>query len=194
MRLASESPLPSAVADLGRGRSLWERLLAATEWTTAGGVYSAKAHSRSKTQTGPAARQAGKEVKREKIEICRTACISRLSRISRSERSEGMRFAPQTSLPPAPEGGSTERAPGSFAEGRIDPHYARDAVARSWRWSCHRKPQGVGPEAYLSVHRKVRDPRTPGRTAISAVAAGGSCIMRVNGCRTFSGGRGGCSL
>ena len=29
-----------------------------------------------------------------------------------------------------------------------------------------------------SVRRKVRDPRTPGRTAISAVVAGGSCIMR----------------
>jgi|GEM_PF-3385988 len=41
------------------------------------------------------------------------------------------------------------------------------------------QPQGLGPEAYLSVRRKVRDPRTPGRTAISAVAAGGSCIMRV---------------
>jgi len=40
------------------------------------------------------------------------------------------------------------------------------------------QPQGLGPEAYLSVRRKVRDPRTPGRTAISAVAAGGSCIMR----------------
>jgi len=31
-----------------------------------------------------------------------------------------------------------------------------------------------------SVRRKVLDPRTPGRTAISAVAAGGSCVMRVN--------------
>jgi len=40
------------------------------------------------------------------------------------------------------------------------------------------QPQGLGPEAYLSVRRKVRDPRTPGRTARSAVAAGGSCIMR----------------
>jgi hypothetical protein len=29
-----------------------------------------------------------------------------------------------------------------------------------------------------SVRRKVRDPRTPGRTARSPVAAGGSCIMR----------------
>src|SRR5512137_51050 len=37
---------------------------------------------------------------------------------------------------------------------------------------------GLGPEAHLSVRRKVRDPRRPGRTAISAVAAGGSCIMR----------------
>ena len=40
------------------------------------------------------------------------------------------------------------------------------------------QPQGLGPEAYLSVRRKVRDPRTPGRTAISAVAAGDSCAMR----------------
>src|SRR5512139_1469859 len=30
----------------------------------------------------------------------------------------------------------------------------------------------------FSVRRKVRDPRTPGRMAISAVAAGGSCMMR----------------
>jgi len=43
------------------------------------------------------------------------------------------------------------------------------------------QPQGLGPEAYLSVRRKVRDPRTPGRTAISAVAAGGSWIMRARG-------------
>ena len=65
-------------------------------------VCSAKAHSRSNTQAGPAARQAGKQAKRERIRTCRTACIFRLSRISRSERSEGMRFAPQTTLPPAP--------------------------------------------------------------------------------------------
>ena len=62
------------------------------------------------------------------------------------------------------------------------PHYARDAVARSWRWSCHRgtipRYRGTGPEAYWLVRRKVRDPRTPGRRAISTVAAGGSCIMR----------------
>jgi len=44
------------------------------------------------------------------------------------------------------------------------------------------QPQGLGSEAYLPVRRKLRDPRTPGRTAISAVAAGGSCIMRVNPC------------
>jgi hypothetical protein len=34
-----------------------------------------------------------KEVKRERIRICPTACISRLSRVSRFERSEGMRLA-----------------------------------------------------------------------------------------------------
>jgi hypothetical protein len=38
-------------------------------------------------------------------------------------------------------------------------HYARDAVAKSWRWSCHRatipRHRGTGPEAYLSVRRKV---------------------------------------
>jgi hypothetical protein len=49
------------------------------------------------------------------------------------------------------------------------------------------QPQGLGPEAYLSVRRKVRDPRTPGRTTISAVAAGGSCIMRVNSRNGFRG-------
>jgi len=57
---------------------------------------------RGNTQAQPAARQAGKEVKRERMNICRTACISRLSRVSRPERSEVMRFAPQTTLPPAP--------------------------------------------------------------------------------------------
>jgi antitoxin MazE len=35
----------------------------------------------------------------------------------------------------------------------------------------------IDTEAHLSVRYQVRDPRTPGRTAISAVAAG-SCIMR----------------
>jgi len=38
------------------------------------------------------------------------------------------------------------------------------------------QPQGLAPEAYFSVRRKVRDPRTPGRTAISTVAAGGSWV------------------
>ena len=52
------------------------------------------------------------------------------------------------------------------ATSRVNRHYARDAVARSWRWLCHRatlpRYRGTGPEAYLSVRRKVRDPRTPG--------------------------------
>jgi hypothetical protein len=30
--------------------------------------------------------------------------------------------------------------------------------------------QGLGPEAYLTVRRRVRGPRTPERTTISAVA------------------------
>jgi hypothetical protein len=48
------------------------------------------------------------------------------------------------------------------------------------------QPQGLGPEAYffstsqgelvLSLPKEL--PRTAGRTAISAVAVGGSCIMR----------------
>jgi len=38
--------------------------------------------------------------------------------------------------------------------------------------------RGSNVRRTLSVGRKVRAPRTPGRTAISAVAAGGSCIMR----------------
>ncbi|MGB6930823.1 MAG: hypothetical protein WBH05_16505 [Syntrophobacteria bacterium] len=34
------------------------------------------------------------------------------------------------------------------------------------------QPQGVGSEAYLlTLRRRVRHPRTPGRTAISVVAA-----------------------
>jgi len=37
-----------------------------------------------------------------------------------------------------------------------------------------------------SVRRKIRDSRTPGRTARSAVAAGGSCIMRAKGDRLGS--------
>jgi hypothetical protein len=51
-------------------------------------------------------------------------------------------------------------------EAAASPHYARDALARSWRWSCHwatiPRHRGTGPEAYLSVRCKVRDPRTPG--------------------------------
>ena len=69
---------------------------AANGWCAAGMVCSAKAHSRGYTQAGPAARQARKEAKRERKKMRRTACLSR------SERSEGMRFAPQTTLPPAP--------------------------------------------------------------------------------------------
>ena len=34
--------------------------------------------------------------------------------------------------------------------------------------------QGLGPEAYLTVRRRVRGPRTPGRTTLSAVAADNS--------------------
>jgi hypothetical protein len=45
------------------------------------------------------------------------------------------------------------------AELAFNAHYARDAAARSWRWSCHRAtipPHcGTGPEAYLQVRRKV---------------------------------------
>jgi len=48
------------------------------------------------------------------------------------------------------------------------------------------QPQGLGPEAYLFstsqgelvLSLSKEHPRTPGRTARSAVAAGGSCIMR----------------
>ena len=67
-------------------------------------------------------------------------------------------------------------------ECRASPHYARDAGARSWRWSRHRATTGARTSGVLfAVRRKVRDPRTPGRAAISAVAAGGSCIMRARG-------------
>ena len=74
------------------------------------------------------------------------------------------------------------------------PHYVRDAVARSWRWSCHwatiPRYRGTGPEAYLfstSQGPRPEDARLPARRASSserrmarsAVAAGGSCIMRV---------------
>ena len=38
--------------------------------------------------------------------------------------------------------------------------------------------QGLGPEAYLTVRRRVRGPRTPGRTTIFAVAADNSWNMR----------------
>ena len=36
------------------------------------------------------------------------------------------------------------------------------------------QPQGVGPEAYLMVRRRGRQPRTHGRTAISVVAVSDS--------------------
>jgi hypothetical protein len=38
--------------------------------------------------------------------------------------------------------------------------------------------RGLDLSRTCSVRRKVRDPRTPGRTAIAAVAARGSCVMR----------------
>jgi len=64
-------------------------------------ISSARPHSRTNTQAGPAARQAGEEVKRERIKICRTACISRLSRVSHAERSEGKRLASEITRSPA---------------------------------------------------------------------------------------------
>jgi len=64
-------------------------------------IGSTNLHGRANLQAGPAARQAGKEVKRERIKICRIACISRLSG---SERSEGMRFALEITLSPVPAG------------------------------------------------------------------------------------------
>ena len=36
------------------------------------------------------------------------------------------------------------------------------------------QPQGLEPETYLTVRRRGRDPRTPGRTPISTVAVGNS--------------------
>ena len=60
-------------------------------------LYSARLHRRANTQARPAARQAGEEVKREKLKVCRTGCISRLSR---SESSEGMRLALQNPRSP----------------------------------------------------------------------------------------------
>jgi hypothetical protein len=41
------------------------------------------------------------------------------------------------------------------------------------------QPQELGPEAYLTVRRRGRGPRTPGRTAISTVAVGDSLNIRV---------------
>ena len=51
---------------------------------------------RGNTQAQPAARQAGKEARRERIKIGRTVCISRLSG---SEGGEGMRFASLFQIP-----------------------------------------------------------------------------------------------
>jgi hypothetical protein len=74
----------------------------------------------------------------------------------------------------------------------INPHYARDAVARSRRWSCRRatipRHRGTGPEAYLFstsqgslvLSLSKGHPRSPGRTAISAVGEGGLSIMRAS--------------
>ena len=45
------------------------------------------------------------------------------------------------------------RLNGVTSSTKSSPHYARDAGARSWRWSCHRatipRYRGTGPEAYL---------------------------------------------
>jgi hypothetical protein len=48
------------------------------------------------------------------------------------------------------------------------------------------QPQGLESETYFSVRRKVRDPRTPGRMARSAVTAGGSRIMRARASKSWS--------
>lgn len=53
----------------------------------------------------------------------------------------------------------------------------------------HRRELAVPPGGYSRARtRKARGPRTPARRAISAVAAGGSCIMRVRwfGVKEFS--------
>jgi hypothetical protein len=47
-------------------------------------------------------------------------------------------------------------------------------------------PRGSNLRRTYSVRRKVGDPRTPGRTAIAAVAAGGWCIMRASPQADFS--------
>ena len=61
------------------------------------------------------------------------------------------------------------------------PHYARDAVARSWRWSCHRatipRHRGTGPEAYLfstSQGTRREDARLPAVQNGAVLEAGGS--------------------
>ena len=42
------------------------------------------------------------------------------------------------------------------------------------------QPQGLESEAYLTVRRRVRDPRTPGRTVISAGTVANSCFIRAS--------------
>jgi hypothetical protein len=65
---------------------------AAIEWCEAGlsappeAGNSTKARSRGNTQAGRAARPAGKDAKRESIQLCRIACLSRC------KRREGIRF------------------------------------------------------------------------------------------------------
>jgi hypothetical protein len=48
----------------------------------------------------------------------------------------------------------------------LAPRDARDSVARSWRWSCHRatipRHRGTGPEAYLIRTSRGGHPTTPG--------------------------------
>jgi hypothetical protein len=61
------------------------------------------------------------------------------------------------------------------------PHYARDAVARSWRWSCYRATTGART-------RKVRDPRRPGFRLCKAGwrrRQGWSAAQSASGASTF---------
>ena len=143
-RIMHELPAATAAAASSRNRMARGRVICST-----------KAHSRGNTQAGPAARQAGKEAKRESIKMRRTACISRLSRISRSERSEGMRFAPQT-IPASAEPGLVGRSPCGCAVARPSPR-SRNGVARIMRASeGHRE----------RIHGRAAESVSPGRKGI----------------------------
>jgi hypothetical protein len=58
-------------------------------------------------------------------------------------QNEGYGFAPIIRIGKVKKPSGPSLTGGNAQDERFSPHYARDVVARSWRWSCHRTTTGA---------------------------------------------------